>query len=193
MMKKLLFLLSIGALVTGCAGINYSYVSPEAHDFHPETIAVLPVIVGNYEAAAGVADNAVSQALVETGLFANIIDASSLKDQLSASRNLSSDVSDYVQKLNTIGISDKELAKKIAATLEVDALFLTCVTSWGYGRLGGNKVGRAGLVVKLICGKSGVIMWKANHEEVEEYWFIKPNLVELSGKVLGSLLVEMPH
>lgn len=192
-MKKFFLLFCIGILVSSCAGINYSHVSPEAHDFHPQTIAVLPVIVGNYQSATGVADNAVSQALVNTGLFTDLIDALSLKEQLSASRDLSTDMIEYVQKLNTLGISDKELAQKIADALNVDALFLTYVTSWGYGRLEGNKVGRAGLGVKLICGKSGLIMWKANHEKIESYWFIKPDLAQLSEEVLESLLAEMPH
>ncbi|MFH1672432.1 MAG: hypothetical protein ABIF87_03255 [Pseudomonadota bacterium] len=192
-MKKSFLLFCMGVLVSGCAGINYSHVCPEAHDFHPQTIAVLPVMVGNYQSAEGVADNAVSQALVDTGLFTSVIDASSLREQLSASRDLSADVSEYIQKLNTLGVSDKELAQKIADTLNVDALFLTYVTSWGYGRLDGNKVGRSGLGIKLICGKTGLIMWKANHEEVESYWFIKPDLAELSEEVLEPLLAEMPH
>jgi hypothetical protein len=192
-MKKLFFLFFMGLFVCGCAGLKYSYVSPEAQDFHPQTIAVLPVMVGDYPSASNTIDNVVSQALANTGWFANIIDALSLKNQLSVSQDLSNDMTNYIQKLNTLGVSDKELAKKIADTLNVDALFLTSVTSWEYGRYEGDKVGKVGLGVKLICGKSGIIMWKGNHEEIESYWVIKPDLEDISEEVMESLLSEMPH
>lgn len=192
-MKKLFLLLSVGIFLSGCAGIKYSHVSPEAENFHPETIAVLPVMIGDYQSAAGTVDNVVSQLLVDTGWFVNVIDAIALKNRLSASESLSRDLTEYLQKLNILGISDKNLAGKIADALRVDSFFLTSVTSWGYGRMEGNKVGRVGLGVKFICGNSGLVMWKANHEEVEDYWVIKPDLEKLSSEVMKRLLKEMPH
>lgn len=193
-MKKLLFLLCMGILASGCAGINYSYVSPEAKNFHPQSMAILPVMVGDYQAAGEVIDKVVSDEVVDTEWFSYVVDSIALRNQLSTSPALGNDVVAYIQKLTTLDISDEETAKKIANTLKVDALFLASVTSWGY-ELGKEdvKIGKVGLGIKLVCGKKGIIIWKANHEEIEDYWLIKPSLADIAEEVMEELLDEMPR
>ncbi len=192
-MKNLVLLFCMGVLACGCAAVDYSTVSPEAQDFHPQSIAVLPVMVGEHLSAVDVVDQTVSNALVQTGWFAQVVDPGSVRGQLAASPELSTEMTDYIQKLTTLGMSDKDLAGKMAETLKVDAFLLTSVTSWGYGRLEGNKIGKVGLALQLISGKDGGVVWKASHEKIEDYWVVKPDLAELTKDVMELLLKKMPH
>lgn len=191
-MKRLLFV--IAALgFAGCAGINFSQVSPDAKDFHPKTIAVLPAIVGGYEPARDIIDIVVSQSLSKTGWYDNIADAVTIKTRVSSSPELAANIGNYIQQLNTLGVSEPTLTAKLRESLQTDALFLVYVTSWGYGRLEGNKVARVGLGVRLIDASKGTVIWKANHELIEEYWVIKPDLDKMADKLMKLLLKEMPH
>lgn len=192
-MRKFVLLLCLAILSSGCAGVNYSSVHPEARDFHPQAIGILPVIAGDHLSAADVADKTVSESVAKTGWFPQVVDAGSTRSQLAASQDLSAQATAYIQKLTTLGISDKDLAGKIAETMKVDALLLASVTSWGYGRLEGNKIGKVGLALQLISAKSGVVLWKASHEKTQKYWVIKPDLGELALEVMEQLLKEIPH
>lgn len=192
MMKRLLFIF-VALSFTGCASINFSQVSPDAKDFHPKTIAVLPATVGQYESARDVIDTIVSQSLVKTGWYDNIEDSVSIKAQVSSSPELAANIGNYIQQLNTLGMSEPILTAKLHEALQTDALFLVYVTSWGYGRLEGNKVARVGLGVKLVNASKGAIMWKANHEFIEEYWVFKPTLETMAEKLMALLLKEMPR
>lgn len=192
MMKRLLSILAAFSLA-GCTSINFSQVSPDAKDFHPKTIAVLPATVGQYESARDVIDTIVSQSLVKTGWYENIVDAVSIKAQVSSSPELAANIGNYIQQLNTLGMSEPVLTAKLRESLHTDALFLVYVTSWGYGRLEGNKVARVGLGVKLVNVSKGTITWKANHEFIEEYWVFRPTLEIMAEKLMALLLKEMPR
>jgi len=191
-MKQLAFVLIIGFL-TGCSSINYSQLSPDSKSFHPKTIAVLPATIGEHESARDLIDTAVSMKLVKTKWFANVVDAGSVKTQITQSTEISDELGKYIQQLNVLGVSDPALAGKLREGLNADALFLTYVTSWGYGRSDGNKVARVGLGVKLVDASKGTIVWKANHELVEEYTLFKPKLNNMTEELLTLLFKEMPH
>ena len=190
-MKK--FIALIICFLTGCSSINYSQLSPDSKSFHPKTIAVLPATIGEHESARDVIDLAVSMKLVRTKWFANVVDAGSVKTQVTQSSEISDDLGKYIQQLNTLGVSDPALSGKLKEGLNADALFLTYVTSWGYGRSDGNKVARVGLGVKLVDASKGTVIWKANHELVEEYTIFKPKLNNMTDELLTMLLKEMPH
>ncbi|MFQ5580872.1 MAG: hypothetical protein ACE5FZ_09685 [Nitrospiria bacterium] len=191
--KKIsLFFLTI-VFIVGCGGLNFSQISPEARNFHPKTIAILPATVGQYESARDVVDVAASKNLANRGWFDNVIDVTSIKAQTSRTPELANDLSAYIQRINTLGISDSEMAKRLHNRLKADALFLTYITSWGYGRMEGNKVGRVGLGLKLVDASKGTIIWKANHELTEDYLLFKPKLDNIADDVLEVLLDEMPH
>ncbi len=177
----------------GCASVNFSMLNPGAKEFHPKAIAVLPATVGEHEAARDVIDVVVSKSLAGRGWFENVVDASTLKAQAESAPDLANDLSTYIQKVNTLGISDSALAGKLHGSLKADALFLTYVTAWGYGRTEGSKVGRVGLGIKLVDASTGTVMWKANHELVEDYWIFKPKLDGMAEELLDLLLKEMPH
>jgi hypothetical protein len=191
-MKKVL--LAVFALIfSGCAGVNFSQVNPEARDFHPRSIAVMPATVGEYESSRDVVEQVVSSSLLKTGYFENVVDSTSVKTQVAGSAELANDVSSFIQKLNTIGVSDKEAISRIKTSVNTEAVFLTYVTSWGYGRSEGNKVARVGLGVKLVNAENGQLVWKANHEVTEDYTIMKPDLNDMAEDVLEVLMKEMPR
>ncbi len=191
MRRVALFLTLLGFF--GCTTVNFSLVNPAAKDFHPRTVASLPPTVGEYEAARDVVDVVIAKGLIEKGQFENVLDAATIKTMMESSPELINDVSTYIQRVNTLGVSDKALASRLRDALKTDAFFLTYVTAWGYGRMEGSKVGRVGLGVKLVDPSTGTIMWKANHDMVKDYWFFKPKLNDMAGEVLAILLKEMPH
>ncbi len=180
-------------LLAGCAGLNYSELNPNEKDFHPKSIAVLPVTVGDNEPARDVVDAVMAQKLADTHWFQNVVDPVSIKNRITASQDLSNEVQGYIQKINTLGVSDPAVCGKLKDSLNADALLLTYVTAWGYGRQDGNKVARVGLGVKLIDASNGAIVWKASHEIVEDYMILRPGLDKLSEKVAAMLMKEMPH
>lgn len=191
MRKVLLFLFAL--ILSGCAGVNFSQVNPEAKDFHPKTIAVMPATVGEYESSRDIIEQVISSSLLKTGYFENVVDSTSIKTQVAGSTELANDVSSFIQKLNTIGVADTEAASRIKTMVNTEALFLTYVTSWGYGRSEGNKVARVGLGVKLVNAANGQLVWKANHEVTEDYTIMKPNLSDMAKDVMSVLIKEMPR
>ncbi|MFI5304228.1 MAG: hypothetical protein ACHQYP_05460 [Nitrospiria bacterium] len=191
-MKPLALLLFVSFL-PACSSINYSQMSPDSKTFHPKTIAVLPATIGQYEASRDVIDSAVSTKLVQSKWFTKVVDAASIKTQITKSTEISDELGKYIQQLNALGVSDPGLTGKLRKDLKADALFLTYVTSWGYGRQDGNKVARVGLGVKLVDASKGTVIWKANHELVEEYTLFKPKLNNMTDDLLAMLFKEMPH
>ncbi len=185
--------LVILVLLAGCASLNYSELNPKEKDFHPKTIAVLPVTVGDNEPARDVVDAVMARKLAESRWFQNVVDPVSIKNQITASTELANDVQGYIQKVNTLGVSDPAVTAKLKGSFNADALLLTYVTAWGYGRQDGNKVARVGLGVKLVDASNGAIVWKASHEIVEDYMILKPGLDKISDKVAAMLIKEMPH
>ena len=187
----LFFVLAFGFV--GCAGLNFSQLSPDAEDFHPRTIAVLPVTVGEFEPSRDVIGAVVSRRLVESLWYDNVVDEESVKGQIINSDELAGEIGKFMEKLNALGVCDPALAARLRDALHADALILTHVTSWGHGRVEGEKVARVGLGLKLVDASRGSIMWKANHQLVEDYWMIKPKLSETADELMGLLLEEMPH
>lgn len=192
LMKKVLLVLFV-VILSGCAGVNFSQVNPEAKDFHPKSIAVMPATVGEYESSRDIIEQVISSSLLKTGYFENVVDSASMKTQIAASTELANDVSTFIQKLNTIGVADTEAVSRIKTTVNTDALFLTYITTWGYGRSEGNKVARVGLGVKLVNATNGQLVWKASHEVEEGYTIMKPDLSKMAKDVLKVLIKEMPR
>jgi hypothetical protein len=54
-------------------------------------------------------------------------------------------------------------------------------------------VARVGLGVKLVDASKGTVIWKANHELVEEYTLFRPKLNKMTDELLAMLFKEMPH
>lgn len=65
--KAVIAILCLGIL--GCGGLRYSEISPDARDFHPRRIAVLPADTTAFAEAKGVVDRLFTEALIERQWF----------------------------------------------------------------------------------------------------------------------------
>ncbi len=192
-MKRLSSLLFLTLLLPACGGLNYSQTYPGAEVFHADSIAVLPVKVGNYEMARAIVGNGLVKKLRRTEKFKLVLAPQSVKAGFGKYPEMVKKLSDYIVRLNTLGVSDKNLAKDIGDVYQVQALMLTNVTHWGYGRVAGDKVAQVGLKLTLVDAKSGDIVWNASHNLMEDYLVFRPPLEDACAQLLEMLLDEMPY
>jgi hypothetical protein len=190
---KCSLLLLIMSLVA-CGGLRFSQVTPEAKDFHPQTVAIFPVeIVGSNEEARGSVEQIVAGVLAEKKWFSDILDAESLNRQLLANEELRKTMVDYLSKLRTVNFSDPDLSKKMGELANVEAFLLVSVDIWNYTVEKGDKVGKVSLGMKLYEASTGKIMWKAGHQIADSYILIKPDLPKVARNVVVEMVNYMPH
>lgn len=183
----------MAVVLSACGGLRYSQVAPGAQDFKPKSIGVLPVDVGAYEEARGVADQIISGILVKKGWFTDVIPPDKIKSQMDHDGALRGRVVDYLTKLKTVNFSDPALSRDIGEDYHVEAFLVVNVDFWNYTVEGSDKVAKVGFSVDLIEAKTGRIVWRAGHHEVEDYWIMKPDLSDLAKKVASMMINEMPH
>jgi len=177
----------------GCEGIRYSHVAPEAKNFHPQRLGVLPANVGTYEDARGVIDKIVADVLVDTKWFTDVAPAAEMNNRLQSDGTLKKVYTDYIAKLNAVNYSDPELSRRFGQMARVDAFLLVEVDYWNYTTEKGDKVGKVGMGMKMIDAASGGIMWKAGHYEAQDYLIIKPALPDVAKSLVKKMIREMPH
>jgi hypothetical protein len=180
-------------LLSACGGLRYSQVAPEAKDFHPKKVAILPADVGTYEEARGIVEQIFAGALVDKKWFTDVVDAATIGNQLQSNEEYRRAVLDYLVKLKTINASDSDLSKKIGEKSQVDAFFVINVDFWNYTRENDKKLGKVGLGIKMIEASTGKIMWKAGHHEAESYILIKPDLANVAKDLIKTMVGEMPR
>jgi hypothetical protein len=180
-------------LLSACGGLRYSQVAPEAKDFHPTKVAILPADVGTYEEARGIVEQIFAGVLVDKKWFTDVVDAATIGNQLQSNEELRRAVLDYLVKLKTINASDSDLSKKIGEKLQVDAFFVINVDFWNYTKENNKKFGKVGLGIKMIEASTGKIMWKASHHEAESYMLIKPALTSVAKDLIKTMVGEMPR
>jgi len=179
--------------LVGCAGIRYSNVAPEAKDFHPKRIGVLPADVGTYEEARGVIDQIIAGVLVDTKWFTDVVAADKMNNRIKSSEELQKVFVDYISKLRAVSFSDPDLSRKLGEMTKVDAFLLVNVDYWNYTKENDDKVAKVVMGVKMIDAASGKIMWNAGHHEVEAYILIKPALPDVAKSLVKRMIKEMPH
>jgi hypothetical protein len=197
MAKKLFVKCGLVLLImslAACGGLRFSQVTPEAKDFHPQTIAIFPVeIVGSNEEARGSVEQIVAGVLAEKKWFSDIIDTESLNRQLLANQELRQTMTDYISKLRTVNFSDPDLSKKMGKMAKVDAFLLVSVDIWNYTVEKGDKVAKVSLGMKLYEASTGRIMWKAGHQIADSYILLKPGLPKVARNVVREMVDYMPH
>ena len=114
-------------LILGCGGLRYSQLAPEAKDFRPKKVGVLPADVGTYEEARGVIDDIIAGELVRRKWFQDVVAADTISRQLQANEDLRNAVTEYVAKLKTVNFSDPELSKRIGELSQVEAFLVVNV------------------------------------------------------------------
>jgi len=187
------FLILSVMILFSCGGIRYSQVAPNAKDFHPKKIGVLPVDVGAFEEARGVIDQIIAGVLVNKGCFSDVVTSETINNRMQSDDELRKTVSDYIAKLKTVNFSDADLSKKIGKAYDIDAFLIVNVDYWHYTVEGEDKVAKVGLGLKLVEAVTGNIIWKAGHHVAEDYWFIKPALPDVADDLVKKMLDHMPH
>jgi hypothetical protein len=175
-----------------CGGLKYNEVSDKAAVYRPRSIAVLPTTVGSYEQARGIVGRQVANDLIERQWFDRVVSPTVVQQHISQNAEFRDQVSSYILTLNTVGQSDKKLSAAIGKKLGVEALALANVEYWGYTKVHDEKVGKVALGFKYIECTTGAVLWKAAHEEIEDYMLLKPDLAKVSAEVVHDILNKMP-
>ena len=165
----------------------------EAKDFHPKTIGVLPADVGIYKDAEGKIDGIITDVLVRTKWFQAVVGGEDIRKQIEANPELKKSVDVYLAKLRELNFSDPELCKVISELCGIEAILIPTVDVWEYTMLGGDKIARVGISMKLStrrrarpCG--GPATWSA-----EDYRFLKPELTSMGRSMVRKMIDQMPH
>jgi hypothetical protein len=177
----------------GCSGLRYSQVTPEAKDYHPKRVGVLPVDVGTYEEARGVIDQIIADVLVDKGWFTDVVTADTISNQIHTNEELRKVYLDYISKLKAVSFSDPGLSKKIGEITKVDALLIANLDYWNYTKANDDNVAKVDMGIKMVDTASGIILWKAGHQEVGSYMLIKPKLPDVARDLVRKMIKEMPH
>lgn len=184
--------------IIACGGsILYAERDPDMNDFHPRTIGLLSVDVGTYAEARGVIDEIIIASLIDRHWFTTVMTSDAVKNQLKNDPELQKAVADYLLKLNTLSYSDPALSKQIGDSLKIESFLIVTVDSWNYTAELKEKVAqdvaKAGLSMKLVEAATGRIAWKAGHNIVKEYTFLKPDLKDIGKSVVNAMIGAMPH
>jgi hypothetical protein len=184
--------------IIACGGsLRYAERDPELKDFHPRAIGLLSVDPGSYGEAKGIVEELISAALLEKQWFTTVLTAAAVQSQLKNDQELQNTTAAYLLKLNTVNYSDPTLSKQIGDSLKIDALLVVTVDSWNYTTEQKERttqdVAKAGLRMKLIEAGTGRIVWKAGHNIVKEYTFLKPDLQDVGKSVVHAMIGDLPH
>lgn len=180
-------------LVAGCGDLRSVQMADEAKDFHPRSIGVLPADVGIYKDAAGHMDGIITDVLVRTKWFQTVVGGEEIRKRIEANEELKKSVDIYLAKLRELNYSDPELCKVISELCGIEAILIPTVDVWEYTMLGGDKIARVGISMKLVDAKTGKTMWRAGHLVSEEYRFLKPELTSMGRSMVRKMIDQMPH
>jgi hypothetical protein len=179
--------------LSGCGGLRYSEVSPEAKDFHPRRIAVLPADVKAFPEAKGTIDRLFAEALTGRGWFAEVVGGEAIGRLLDTDANLRQAVQEYLAKLDKVSYSDPELSGRIGELTRTEAFLLPRVDYWNFTTENDNKVGKVSLSLSMIESKTGKTLWNAAHLKVNDYLIIKPDLPDIARDLIREMIGYMPH
>lgn len=191
--RHLFITLSIILILSGCGGLRYSQVDPDAENFHPRRLGVLPVEVGPYEEARGTVDQMIAGVLIEKAWFNDVVAGDDINRQFQANDELRQVMTDYMAKLKAVNFSDPKLSTRIGELCQVDAFLVISVDYWGYTTEDGDKLGKVGLGIKMIDAATGKILWKAGHSKAETYHLFKPDLLNVARSLFKKMIDSMPR
>jgi hypothetical protein len=191
---QVLFILAAAmATLSGCGSLRYSETAPEAKDFHPKSIVILPVDVGKNEEARGVIDKIVADVLISRKWFGRVVTADEMNRMMADDDVLRKNVTNYRAKLDTVNFSDPQLSQKIGEAVQAEAILIVRVDYWLYTKEKDEKVAKTGLDMKLVNALTGNVQWKAGHHEARSYTLFKPDLPNVAKDVASQMLGELPH
>ena len=177
----------------GCGGLRYSQVAPEAKDFHPQRIAVLPADTTAFPEAKASIDRVFAEVLAEQKWFTDIVGGEEVGRRLETDAELRQTVTEYLAKLQKVSYSDPELSSRIGALTRTEALLLVQVDYWKYTTEDDTKMGKVGISITMIEAKTGKTIWRAVHNRASDYMIIKPDLPDVARGLIREMIGQMPH
>jgi hypothetical protein len=179
--------------VMGCEGLRYSQVSPEAKDFHPQRIAVLPADTTTFPEAKGIIDRLFAEALSERKWFTDVVGGEEVARRMETNAELRQTVTDYLAKLDKVSFSDPVLSGRIGALTRTEAFLHVRVDYWNYTTENNKKVGKVSVSIMMIEAKTGKTLWTAGHHQASDYLIMKPDLPDVARDLLREMIGHMPH
>lgn len=179
--------------IPGCGGLRYSQVSPEAKDFHPRKIAVLPAEATTFPEAKEATDRLFAEVLNERGWFTSVVGGEAFGRRLETDAELRQATAEYLAKLNKVSFSDPALSERIGVRIDAEALLLVRVDYWSHTTEKDKKVGKVSLSIVMIEAKTGKTVWTAQHHRISDYMIIKPALPDLARDLIREMIGYMPR
>ena len=179
--------------VLGCGGLRYSEVSPEARDFHPRRIAILPADAKAFAGAKGDIDRLFAEVLSEQKWFDDVVGGEAISRRMGADETFRQVIADYLAKLANVNYSDPALSGRIGALTGAEAFLLVRVDYWNYTTQDDNKIAKVSLSITMIEAKTGKTVWTAVHNKISEYMIIKPDLPDVARALIREMIGYMPH
>ena len=184
-------LLFLGIL--GCGGLRYSEVSPEARDFHPRRVAVLPADTRAFAGAKGDVDRLFAEVLSEQKWFADVVGGEVIGRRMKSDETLRQVITDYLAKLANVSFSDPAMSGRIGELTGAEAFLLVRVDYWNYTTENDKKIAKVSLSITMIEAKTGKTLWTAVHHKISDYMIIKPDLPDVARALIREMIGYMPH
>ena len=189
--KAVIAILCLGIL--GCGGLRFSEISPEARDFHPRRIAVLPADTTAFAEAKGVVDRLFAEALIERQWFSNVVGGEAIGRRLESDEAFRKVVAGYLAKRANVSFSDVELSGRIGGLTGAEAFLLVRVDYWNYTTEKDKKLAKVSLSITMVEAKTGKALWIASHHKISEYLIIRPDLPDVAKDLIREMIGYMPH
>ena len=188
--KAVIAILCLGIL--GCGGLRFSEISPDARDFHPRRIAVLPADTTAFAGAKGVVDRLFAEALIERQWF-DVVGGEAVGRRLESDEAFRKVVAGYLAKRANVSFSDPELSGRIGGLTGTDAFLLVRVDYWNYATENDKKMAKVSLSITMVEAKTGKALWMAAHHKISEYLIIRPDLPDVAKDLIREMIGYMPH
>lgn len=179
--------------ILGCGGLRYSEVSPEAQDFHPRRVAILPADSMAFAGAGSDVDRLFFEALSERKWFADVVGGEAIGRRLKSDEAFRQVVTDYLAKLANVSFSDPALSGRIGELTGAEAFLLVQVDYWNHTVENEKKIAKVSLTIRMIEVKTGKIFWMAVHHKISDYLIIKPELSDVARDLIREMIGYMPH
>jgi hypothetical protein len=179
--------------ILGCGGLRYSEVSPEARDFHPRRIAILPADTRAFAQAKGDIDRLFAEVLSERKWFADVVGGEALGRRMKSDEVFRQVVTDYLAKLANVSFSDPALSGRFGELTGAEAFFLVRVDYWNYATENDKKIAKVSLTLTLVEAKTGKIIWTAGHHKISDYVIIRPDLPDVARDLIIEMIGYMPR
>jgi hypothetical protein len=177
----------------GCGGLRYSNVAPEARDFHPRRMAVLPADTRAFGEARGDIDRLFAEVLSQRKWFDEVVGGEAIGSRMVSDATFRQIVTDYQAKLSNVSFSDPELSRRIGEMTGTEAFLIVRVDYWNYTTENDKKIAKISLTVTLIEAKTGKTIWTAGHNRISDYVIIRPDLPDVARDLISEMIGHMPR